>query len=274
MKIGTSPDSLRFSTGDNVIFNMNGTGMLGVVVDLLCRADGMPEGYCAAYVVRLMDGRIVMPPIDHPDCLMPAPVREPVREPGPTAFAAAQLRSSWRSNFGCVTPAKHSHVRAKTCSAADLEMLADLLVLGKDAFDILVRCSSGCEGIYCDDALHLYARLGSDAALGLDAWQEILDEVDGIDLLDGGNVNNIPNGILTRQEWMSWITRLCDTSCTPYEISEMHEELAGIVDDLTRAALLKTHAVQRDAKGRVDERDADGAVACCAAGAPSSCAAQ
>ena len=80
-KIGTSPDSLRFSPGDNVIVNMNGTGMLGVVVDVLCRADGMPEGYCAAFVVRLMDGRIVMPPIDHPNCLMPAPDGAP-KSPG------------------------------------------------------------------------------------------------------------------------------------------------------------------------------------------------
>ena len=183
--------------------------------------------------------------------------------------------------------------------AADLEMLADLLVLGKDAFDILVQCSSRSDGeisrtalalcpsaalahayrfatprtgaladcIYCDDALHLYARLGSDAALGLEAWQEILNEVDGI-----GDKNQ--NGVLTRQEWMSWITRLCDSSCTPYEISEMHEELAGIVDDLTRAARLNTQVFQRDAKGRVYERDALEDVACCAADAPSSCAAQ
>ena len=129
------------------------------------------------------------------------------------------------------------------------------------------RTGALADSIYCDDALHLYARLGSDAALGLEAWQEILNEVDGI-----GDKNQ--NGVLTRQEWMSWITRLCDSSCTPYEISEMHEELAGIVDDLTRAARLNTQVFQRDAKGRVYERDALEDVACCAADAPSSCAAQ
>ena len=155
---------------------------------------------------------------------------------------------------------------------------------------LLPRTHNRTGAVTSDAAVRLYAHLGSDAALGSEAWNEIVNEVDGISLSDGRDLKNARNGILTRDEWMAWITRLRDTSCTPFEIHEMHEELVGIVLDLQRATAIASKASRKAAKkasikdarergkfgeslhngleGEFDERNAS--VACCAGGDASS----
>ena len=59
--------------------------------------------------------------------------------------------------------------------------------------------------------------------------QEIVEEADAM-----GN----GDGSLSREEWTNWIEDMRDRACSPYEISDMFDELTVIVADLRRASVV------------------------------------
>ena len=94
MPLGSDPSKLRFKVGSHVVCNMNGQAVPGEVVALLHRVEQMPPGKCAAYVVRLITGQIIMPPIDHPAIINPLPEGQEVAWGKPPAGEEARMKAA------------------------------------------------------------------------------------------------------------------------------------------------------------------------------------
>ena len=133
-----------------------------------------------------------------------------------------------------VTPTV-SATRGAVCSRADLDMLDELVPLGRRVFDVIDPEGNGV--VSSAHAIGLYARLGeSDPSVSVSAWQEIVREVESV--ADSGALHRAPNGEVTRSRWMAWIRHLRDTTHAPFQIHDMHDELTGIVRNLRRASLV------------------------------------
>ena len=153
---------------------------------------------------------------------MPPPAKATLR----SARASAMVLSAAASDPRRASVDLRSALRLRLCeSDAELErMHGEIEGLGAKAFAIMdVGKKSYVTSL---DAIKLYARLGvKDRQLQDDAWGEILKEA-----------NTARNGKISATEWSAWVADLADKSCAPYEISEIHEELTTICEDLRRAS--------------------------------------
>ena len=131
------------------------------------------------------------------------------------------------STAPCAAAARvRSEARSSSCSPRDLTRFAELRALGARAFALLDDEGSG--SVSAARALERLVRAeaadSSPLALGLEAWSALLHEVSGLD----------PAQTVLRTEWMAWVDGHCASSCVPYEIKELHDELRAMCDDLRR----------------------------------------
>jgi hypothetical protein len=162
--------------------------------------------------------------------------------------------------------ARREEQRAALCKDEPevLELHAQIPALGKQAFATMDVRNVGVVSV--KDALSMYSRLGvDDRGVAGTSWkvsrvvwrvlllpfsfpififplplalpmmmmmmvhQEIVEEADAM-----GN----GDGSLSREEWTNWIEDMRDRACSPYEISDMFDELTVIVADLRRASVV------------------------------------